>query len=738
VNATEGGIDALFTHIDSPGAFVRYLLRFVADDRRIAPVRDLLGETAIEIAKQPVYRAERDFCAEAQPLVAAVGDAHAKVAATAAHRECVRAEAATFKRALLDAAEASDGEAAAAGQRRDDLEGQRLETRNQTDGARRQRDEYRRLAAVFRHDAAAAAVKAATGHAEAARLQADAWAAVSDLVAVVQATATLDAHRAALRAAAQEAGPALAAVEAAEARLAGSLEHHLGEVAAHLNALASAAAEATTAKGVAEARRRAAIDDQAGLAAERAEHTRSLERADARQRRLVEQTLIKAGERLSAAIDRLAAATAHHRAMIARIKARIDQVAAERKDVRAKLPAARRAAAETARAHDALASEAARLDVAAAELAANSRFRELVQADDIDPIAEADDLLAALDAAVAAADAAALDVRVEGADDERAIAGLEADGVLPPRPAAAMVVDALGTAGVAAQPGWRYIAAHHAIDAASIIARMPEVADGVIVYSDPHAAARALNGLTVADPVVIAPATVFSQSGVERVVVGPSAARHDPAAAAAELGLRRKRASTRRQRLHGLAADRRRDQALAASLRQLLRELPADGADGLAARAAAATAAASVAAEALSELIGRDEALDGELTWLGGEEGQQQHRLARVEAAQTAVQVAVEEERAVAAPARARLEALPDLMRAATEAEQHAETAIATAEAALDAHHRRRVELEAHQRNWATERATLGPAMPNSEPLEALPGRAAGRADGAARAVSRS
>ena len=92
VNATEGGIDSLFAAIDSPSAFARYLLRFVADERRVGPVRELLSETAVEIAKQPVYSTEHDFCAEAQPLVNALGDAHGKVSTAAADCERVRAE----------------------------------------------------------------------------------------------------------------------------------------------------------------------------------------------------------------------------------------------------------------------------------------------------------------------------------------------------------------------------------------------------------------------------------------------------------------------------------------------------------------------------------------------------------------------------------------------------------------------------------------------------------------------
>ena len=722
VNATEGGIDALFATIDSPGAFVRYLLRFVIDERRVAPVRDLLGETAAEIAKRPTYGAERDFCAGARPLLDALGDAHVKVGAAGARREEERAEVAAFKRALLDAADSGDDEARAAELRHDDLEGQRLEARNRTDAARRQRDEYRRLAAVFRHDTAKAAVAAAGRDADATRLEADAWAAVPDLGAVVEATAALDAHQAALRAAAQEAAPAVAAVEAAKARLAGALDHQLGELAAQLETLADATADSRDAKDTAEANWRAAIKEQEGLAAERRQLTGTIEQADAHQRLLVERAFIEPGERLGSAVDRLEGEAAGADGAITRIQAGIDQASAQRKAVRAKLPAARHAAQDTARAHDLLAREAARLGAAAAELAADGRLREVVQADDVDPIAEAQDVLASLATAVAAADASALDVRVEGADDERAIAGLEADGVLPPRPAVALVVDALDAANVAAQPGWRYIAAHLAADAASIVARMPEVADGVIVYGDPHAAARELDGLEVADPVVIAPATVFSEPGAERVVVGPSPARHDPAAAADELAVRRKRSSTRRQRLDALAAARRRDETLAARLRGLIGQLPADGIDGLAGRTATAAAAAAAAGEALGELTRREEALDGELARLGGELDAQRSRLAQADAALAVVRGAVAEERDVAAPARARLEALPDLVLAAGEAEQRARTAIEAAEAAIEAQRQRRVELQNRQREWRTERSGLGRPAPNAEPLESCRG----------------
>ncbi|HZO67487.1 MAG TPA: hypothetical protein VFB74_21015 [Kribbellaceae bacterium] len=368
MNASEGGIDALFAGIDSAGAFVRYLLRFVADERRVAPVRDLLGETAAEIAKRPVYAAEWDFCAQAQPQVAALGEAHGTVATAAGGREGIRAEASGFKRALLDSAEVAQNESAAARRRYDSIEAERGDLRYRTDVARRQRDEYRRLTAVFRFQAAELEAEAAEIRAQNARLDADAWAAVPDRAALVEADATLEAHRRTLEIAAQDAAPQVAAVKAAQAELAGALDHHIAEITAQLESLAEADEAATEAKETAEAERRAAVRQQESVDAERGEHTRAIERVEARQRELVERSFVQPGERLTAAAARLEAATDRFRSAIDRIHTATDRATGERREVRSSLPAARTTAEQSTRAHDTLTGQAARLAVAAAEL----------------------------------------------------------------------------------------------------------------------------------------------------------------------------------------------------------------------------------------------------------------------------------------------------------------------------------------------------------------------------------
>ena len=599
------------------------------------------------------------------------------------------------------------------------MEAQRLEVRNRTDAARRQRDEYRRLAAVFRRSSATAAADAAENRAQAARLNADAWAALPDLAAVAQASAALEAHKAALRAAALDSAPALTAVEAAQADLAGSLDYHLREVAAQLDTLDEAETQATMAKDTAETEQLAAVNERARLDAERGEHVRSLERADARQRRLADEGIAEHGERLTSAAGRLEDTVTRLRNVIDHIKADIRDAATGRKSVRTELPVARRATEDATRIRDTLADESARISSAAADLACENRLRELAQAEEIDPIAESDDLLGALAHAVAAADATALNLRVEGAEDERAIAGLAAEGILPPRPAVCVVIDALTDAGFGPQSGWRYIAEHHAADAVGIINRMPEVADGVIVYGDPCAAASALDGLAVADAVVIARATIFSEPGAGRVVVGPSPARYEPAAATNELAIRRNRSSARREQLSTLAGRRRRDEELAARLRQLASLVPPDGTDGLAARLADAERDAGSATGTLTALANREEELDHELARLGEELDSLQSQLVNAEAGQRAVRAAVEEEQEIVGPARARLEALPGLLRAVAEAERRAVAAIGNADGTLESCRQQRVELETRQRDWTGERSSLGQARPNSQPLEA-------------------
>ncbi len=719
VNASEGGIDGLFTGIDSAAAFVRYLLRFVADERRVVPVRDLLGETAAEIAKRPTYEAERDFCTEARPLVEALGEAHARSGETARRRDEARRAAAGFKRALLDASESAATQASLIAERRETIEEQRLETHRHAEAAKRRRDEYRRWAAVFRLEAAKGEAARAKQAAADARIEADAWTIIPDLAAVAEARAALEAHRSAQRAAADEAAPVLAALEEAQSRLAGALEHQLAEVAAQLEAMSETESQAEAVKAAAESAWRQAVQEQAGLNAQSGEQNRIVERAEATLRNLLDAAILKPGERLGSAVVRLENEAAQGDSTITRVRSQIDRIADERRTIRAGLPRSRESLAAAEKRRDDLVKEAQRLAAGAAALRAEARLRELAQADDVDPLAEADDLLHTLANAVAGLDAAALDLRVEGAEDARAIVGLESVGLLPPRPAVATVVEALQAANVGAQPGWRYLAEHHAADATAVIAAVPEIADGVVVYSDPRAAAEAIAGVTTSEPVVIARAASITEPHREHVVIGPSPARYDRAAAADELAVRRQRAAGQQTRLETIAAARARDETLAARLRQLSEQIPADGMSGLTARVEAATAAVPPLALELETLITRESELDTELAARTGLLSELEKQQSRLEVAIARVDAALEEDRRVVAPARAWLESLPHRLRVVAEAEQGAKETIEKQEALLKHCFRSRERLEVRRGEWRTEREALGVAIPNTQSPEA-------------------
>ncbi|MFG1923300.1 hypothetical protein [Cryptosporangium sp. NPDC048952] len=199
INATDGGIDTLFTDIRSENDFARYLLGFVADSGRAAAVRDLLSEVATELAQRPGYQTQQRFCVDAQPLLAAVADAHNRVTAAERARDTAGDRAAGFRRGLLAAAHDAERGARLAGERYTTLDGQRRDLHRRTEGARRRRDELLRLAALHRERDAKDELAAAEQERATARLVVRSWDAVPALLQLRRARAAVDTHRGARR-----------------------------------------------------------------------------------------------------------------------------------------------------------------------------------------------------------------------------------------------------------------------------------------------------------------------------------------------------------------------------------------------------------------------------------------------------------------------------------------------------------------------------------------------------------
>ncbi len=133
-------------------------------------------------------------------------------------------------------------------------------------------------------------------------------------------------------------------------------------------------------------------------------------------------------------------------------------LAADRQELRERTTAllTERAAAE--REHADLEARHRELTGRVAELAADERLRALGDGELVDPVAEARDLGDALAHATARTQRRRVELAVDGAEDERALAALAATQLLPGNLDLAHACDVLEQAGIAAVTGWRYLA----------------------------------------------------------------------------------------------------------------------------------------------------------------------------------------------------------------------------------------------------------------------------------------
>jgi hypothetical protein len=720
VNAAEGGIDGLFSGIDSPGAFVRYLLRFVGDKERVAPVRELLVETATEIAKRPVYLAEQDFCAQAKPIVIALGAAHTGVLDATSARADTRTRAAGYKHALHDAERIAHGHKEIAEQRATDLDAAMSTLRGTLDAARRRRDEYRRLAAEFRAKAAAAELRAAEQAVQEAQDEVDSWAAVDDHVRLAVAQAELDARKEVLASASEEARPLVEHLEAAKRVLAGALENEVRKAEVALAELRGALEEAKEGKRTARRTQENAVHQLAELDTESQVLRNSVERFAKDREALVGHGVLGADERVDVAEVRLGKELAAMGRKLERLGDQRRSLDRELETTEEHLVRDRAALAKTQEAHQTLAGELNRLHKRAVRLADNPRLRGLLQSDSIDLSRQAGEALAALAHAVADTDVKLIEVRARLTGDALAVRALTAERLLPPRPEVTRVIEALGEAGITAHSGWHYLAKNVPLDEhARYIAELPEVVDGVVVYGEPAAAVARLTE-PVDDFVVVASATTFRDRRAPRVVLGPAAAQHDQHAADVELERRRDRETQGAERVKVLTRQREDDSALHATLRAFTEELPEDGLDGLRARAATAEARREAASRREKDVVDTLDRLRKQAMALGEEISARRNERARMQPVLSRLTSLAAEERDVVEPGKVRLAAIPgeqDRLR------ERKDEALARYEAADELIDRLRGQIQVlaeRGKTWAGRREGLPrPATPTELHLDA-------------------
>jgi hypothetical protein len=720
VNAAEGGIEELFADIDSPGKFVRYLLRFVGNHQRVAPVRDLLSETAAEIAKQPIYLQERRFCQEARPHVEALGAAKQAVRQAAAIRAETRRRAAELKRALLDMATTATARHAAAAQRAADADTQVRTIRSTIDAARDKRDEYARIAAKFRLDTARTARESAQSQVGDSQLDTTAWKAVDDYIALQVRKTELSARQKAQASASEDARPLLRNLEEAKARLAGALQNEIAKSEAALAEIRDRLAAVTQDQADAQNQWDEATQRLAALESERDTLHSLLARFDNDRRHLATEGVLGEGETLLAAQIRLRGEHEVADSTTRRLQTQRQSLHETIAITKKQLQHDRAAASSAEDAHRAVATQLQQLTERAHHLADNARLRTLLQTDAVDLDHAAHDAIAALESAEATADNELIALKQRIAQGERAIHALRTTGLLPPRLGVEKVLHDLDAAGVTAHSGWQYLANH--VDTAqhcARIAELPGAVDGVIIYHDDPTEVTSRLSSTVDELVVVSPATVFTDPHQPQHVLGPAAAQHDKTAAAAELRTRSTRYEADNRLRSALTRQLGDDAELRHRLVAFQNDLPPDGLAGLRVKQAATAAelaAAQQREQDTSDALEQHRAHGEELTSQISESNQ---RSARLAGWRPRVDNLAADEHDHVEPAKHRLLAIPRDRQAAN---RHAAQAKRRRETAGDT----LAELKAQQRseetklqNWRSRRAPLPSAAATDQPLDA-------------------
>lgn len=719
VNAAEGGMDKMFENIDSPGRFVQYLLRFVVNHERMQEVRGMLKNNAEQVAKRPLYQAEKDFCDQAQSRLHELDvtycdrrDAHQAL-------DIERQRAAQYRTALHNEAKTAQTAAEAAYLAQTSLQDALREIRSAADMHRARGTYYRFRTAEFTLGTAEATLRTAEEADSRARNTVAAWQAVDAYLELENRRKELELANTALAEKTETARPLQAALQSAKAELAGALVREIDSIAVHLANLSETDQQYKDQADAARERYRQAQARKHDLEAEQNyihqainDFTEKLERQTALGYPTQDESLLAASHRL--------------RARIEAARSRQTQL---RESYQSKQGARDAADDSREQAHDAASRAQQNLDnlqnrrnllaARAATISDNPRLRALLQTGHVDLLHESADAMTALEQAIAATEQRTFELKERVAAGDRALHALTSESLLPPRIQVQQILDELDAAGITAVSGWQYLAKNIPADKHHrVIAELPAVADGIVVYSDDLASVAAKIINPVDELVVIASVSVFDGHPETQFVLGPAAAQHDHGAAAQELQARTLAHQQLRASLDALDRQFTDDSQLFNQIRALHAELPEDGwaaleTDLAASRQQLAIAKAEEAAakDRLATVREELKSIEAELHAIISE-------LAAIEQTLPVIDELYRTEVDVIMPSRRRLTDIPAQIAAADAVMRQADSA-ETAARDYQTEIRAKAQLAEHRRTqWRSELNALPPPQTTTTPLE--------------------
>ncbi|GAA1856042.1 hypothetical protein GCM10009836_40250 [Pseudonocardia ailaonensis] len=604
MNATEGGIEGQF-QFRNADQFVRYLLELIVDPEVPGQVSAILERVRAGLAERPELLADLAFATEAVPRLRALAEGRGGLEEAEAAERALQARATGLAGAIAASLQRARAEEAEHADRQEELSTQVTELRGRAAGTEERERALRGVAARHRLAVARTELDRARDTQDAARATAAAWRGVVEVLRLRGARARVRSLEEQLAAAEEDAEPLRRKLAEAAARYARALDGVLAEQAEQAGELASRSTEAQERAEDARERTRAATIVHGRLDGELAALRGVLAELDSGIAAARAAGHVEADEEVGSAVERHRAADGEAAVELGRLVEERAGLRERREELRAAadgLAAERRTAQERGRA---AAERAAALRERVTELAGDDRLRALTGGDELDPVVEAGDLDELLTASVARAERQRVELAVEGAEDERALAALAASGLLPPTLDLARAQEAVEAAGIPVTTGWRYLAdSVPAGEHTAVMRAAAALAAGLLVHSaDDLVRARTAvedTGLRPTTALVLATTADLEAArgpgalnGSERpavpyTLIHPAAALTDPAAGGSETAAREQARAGRVSADAGLRAARDRDEDLRRRVRALRADCPPGTVEGLDAEVAGA------------------------------------------------------------------------------------------------------------------------------------------------------
>ncbi len=520
-----------------------------------------------------------------------------------------------------------------------EIEAQLAEARDAARRGLQQAVALRAHAAKLRHQLAVAETRRVRAELDAATDKVRRWEAAVPLWAAQRFAASAAGYAAELERKRAQFAPDLGELKLAAARLATALREtakaHRDAIAADLGAAAGGRQRADE--------HRSAVAELGARVSQAGERIRSLDERLAEHRaehkQLAQQGVLDPGESVADAAARLTAASDRNAATAATLKRRDVELAGQIEALQAERTAALSDAARAEELARRLDDELAAGIRARTELEASDELRQLLETETVDVSRLSPAIVHQVyDGSRHARDQVIGD-RVAQLLDERAVLGLEAEGLLPPSRDVEIVLAALRGRLSAVWSGWVYLEANvPREERTSFVRAIPSIVDGVVIADADFDRARELLAaarLELDGPVVVARQSAFArvEPSPDLLVLGPTGdGRFDRAAADHDLRVRRTRLARHDESIKVAETRAGTLQRLAIRLEQFFERYPAGWFTDQEQRSAAEHATHARHA-------GHAAALETTITALGRERDDLAARLAALEAERGAVEL---------------------------------------------------------------------------------------------------